>query len=153
RAHLFGGFEDQEESSISVTSGLQDEGWRSEETRVDPAAQADDVIGRAGEVSPLIPCDTVNAICRSLEMLYYRPFHETRLVLTFCIFEPAELKGKRVQMFCRKDTRWKYIPESSALFKAACAALGRRLHRGEKITKRMFEKHLFRCRLRTAGKG
>jgi hypothetical protein len=56
-------------------------------------------------------------------------------------------------MFCRKDERWKHVPESSGLFKAACAALGRRLLRGEKITKAMFLKHLFRCRLRTAGRG
>jgi hypothetical protein len=119
----------------------------------DPPITDNDVIGTAGEVSTLIPCDTVEAICRSVEEIFYRPYQEKRLVFTFRITEPPELKDQRVQMFCRKDDRWKHVPESAALFKAACAARGRRLHRGEKITKTMFLKHLFRCRLRTAGKG
>jgi hypothetical protein len=113
----------------------------------------DDVIGTAGEVSPLIACDTVDAICRSVEATYYQPYHETRIVLTFKIVEPAALANQRVQLFCRKNDRWKYTPESSALFKAACAAQGRRLHRDEKITKKMFLNHMFRCRLRASGKG
>jgi predicted transcriptional regulator len=112
-----------------------------------------DVIGVVAEVSPLIACETVQAICYSAEMVHYRPFAEKRLALSFRILEPPELKGQRVQMFCRKDDRWKYIPESSSLFKAACVAVGRRLHRGEQITKGMFLRHLFLCRLRLSGRG
>jgi hypothetical protein len=121
--------------------------------REDDTVVHDDVIATVAEVSTLIACDSVEAICRAVDEIYYRPYHETRFVFTFRIVDPAELKDQRVQMFCRKDHRWKHIPESAALFKAACAALGRRLYRGEKITKNMFLKHLFRCQLRTAGKG
>jgi hypothetical protein len=117
------------------------------------SVEEDESLGTVGEVSGLISCDVVDAICRSVEAVYYRPYHETRIVFTFRIIEPTELKDQRVQMFCRKDDRWKHIPESSALFKATCVTLNRRLHRGEKIRKAMFLKHLFRCRLRTAGTG
>ena len=120
---------------------------------IDATNADNDVIGIVGEVSSLIACDVVEAVCQSIEYAHYRPFHETRLVFTFRIVEPAALNDQRVQMFCRIDKSWKFVPESAAVFKAACVALGRRLHRGEKITKNIFLRHLYRCRLRTSGKG
>jgi hypothetical protein len=56
-------------------------------------------------------------------------------------------------MFVRYDRKWKYARESSKLFKSACVALGRRLHRGERITKSLWLRKSFRVRLRQVGEG
>lgn len=113
--------------------------------------QQDDVIGTVGDVPPSILCETVEAVCVRIEDTFYRPWCRRKLVLSFQVYAPEEHAGQIVQMFLRIKRDWPYIPASANVFKAASVSLGRKLRRGEKITKSMFLRKAFRCRLRQSG--
>jgi hypothetical protein len=106
-----------------------------------------------GESSPLIDCDVLEAVCQAITNTVYGPWNRYVWLFTFSIISPEKYLNQRVQMFVRYDKRWKYARESSKLFKSACVALGRRLYRGERITKSFWLKKAFRMRLRKVGEG
>ena len=118
-----------------------------------PDQTDDELMAVAEEVSPYIACDEVTAVCLSITKRYYRPYMRDAWVFEFGIISPEEYLNERVRMFVRRDPKWKYLPESSSLFKAACVALGRRPYRKEHITKSLWLQKAFRLRLRQSGTG
>lgn len=118
-----------------------------EEERAD-----NDLIGTSGDGGMLLPCQEVDAVCRSMKLVEFRMYRRQKYVLGFDVIEPVEYQGTRLHLYLRKGNNWKRIPPSSKLFKAACVALGRRL-RNERILKSDFVGVAFRCRLRTVDSG
>ena len=104
------------------------------------------------DAPPLLECEYVDAVCVAVETSKFRPFMQTKFVFWFEVFDPDKYAGTRLEMFARVDPRWKSPPRSSKLYRQVCIAVGR-LKRGQKITKTMFTKKAFRCRLRTVGEG
>ena len=113
----------------------------------------DELMAVAENVSPLIECEVVEAVCRSITHTYYAPFKRLVWLFTFSVISPEKYANQRLQMFVRWDKKWKYPPESSTFFKAACVAVGRRLYRGEHITKSFWLRKVFRLRVRKVGEG
>ena len=135
---------------------------RSPFTRPEPIVKADtgisddeDLIGLVGDAQTLLIVGyaAVNATCTKVETKAYR--WGTRFLFTFKIRDNEKYEGKTLFMFARLNEQWKtkYIPESSKLYKCACVAEGYRLPRGFPLTKSMFLKKIFRCRLHHVGEG
>lgn len=119
-----------------------------------PIREDDDLIGVSADGGILLPDDIthVDAICVSVTTMYFRMFKRTKMVFTFVVIEGQRVDaGTRLQMFVRFE-KWRTVPASAKLFKVACVALGKRLQ-GERITKSLFLKKAFRCRLAKIGDG
>ena len=116
------------------------------------AGESEEALFVAGESAPFIPGDRVMAICRKIEQRSYRQFGE-RLVFTFEVIEPTDYQGTKLEMFARINPKWKMVPSSSKLFRSGCVAMGKRILKGQRVTKSMFTGKVFLCKLKKSGDG
>jgi len=124
--------------------------------RIDADENDDDLIGIAAEGDPCLgPIEQVDAICRSMDgPVYWQLYKKWGYVCTFSVVEPSQYMGTKLRMFVRWEKSWNgRLPRSSKLYKCACVAVGRRIDRGQRITKSLFLNQIFRCDVKSAGKG
>jgi hypothetical protein len=121
----------------------------------------DDVIGKVGQVAPLISCKQVHAVCtgvdakpRLLRRWSSKEKQRYAIYFWFQVVEPSQHEGLELMMYCRWNPTWakKGIDYRSKLYKCACVALGRRLDRKDSITTSIFRGKIFRCSLSVVGK-
>lgn len=116
------------------------------------AKNSNDLVGVIGEAPDHLPCDVVEAVCRKVSIIKYKPCRDPKLVFEMWVYAPEQYAGVMLRMFVRLDPRWKTLPVGSKLWKMAQVAAGP-LKRRQRVTKSMFEGKAFRCRLRSVGKG
>src|SRR5262249_36794005 len=111
----------------------------------------DDIIAVAPELAPLLDCETVDAVCVSVEKKHFATYHRPKLIFNFSVIEPEMHAGTELQMFMNIDERWRKgkMAKSSKLFKCALIACGSMVGR-QPIRYSTFTKKVFRCALRTA---
>lgn len=112
----------------------------------------DDLLFTIGATAPLLDCAEVDAICIKVELTTFRPYRQGKLVFHLKVLEPAEFEGTLLQLYARLAPQWQGKPPiASKLWKIAAAATGGNLKRGQKITKSLFLRKIFRCRLKVVG--
>ena len=95
---------------------------------------------------------TVEAQCTAVNAAFY--FGQPKLTFSLKVVTPEECAGMKLEMFARNAEKWKgHPPMSSKLFKIAAVALGRLPRKQDRITKTMFLKKVFLCKLGTSGEG
>ena len=114
------------------------------------ALENNDFLCLASERPPLLNCKEVTAVCKKISKVSYRPFHQTKWVFQFEVFEPQQYQGLSLSMYVRIDPAWGKPPIHSKLSRA-CTVASKGRPKVREITKRMFVGRLFRCFLRTVG--
>ena len=111
----------------------------------------DEVLFEAGSGPSLLgEIKSVVAVCTAMKRAVY--FRQPKLVFTFTVVEPDQYAGQKLEMFAH--AKWKgQPPVSSKLFKIAAVALGRLPQKGDRITKNLFLRKVFRCKLGISGQG
>lgn len=119
------------------------------------------VIGRVGEVAPLLECKQINAVCTFVDT---KPRELPRwsskergkryaIYFRFRVVELSDYKDLELMMYCRWNPQWekKGIDYRSKLWKCACVAAGRRLDKREQITPALFMNKTFLCDVAEVG--
>ena len=109
--------------------------------------QDDEVLAVVDQAPPLLECTEAVCFCFKIERTFFAPFQTGKLVFSFRLLEPPEHEGLVLNMFV-SDQKGKRLPVRSKLYQIAKIATPD-LKRGTKISKAMFLKKVFRCRLGT----
>ncbi len=115
-----------------------------------PSIKDDDILGVVGDNPPILPplVKEVVALCKAVDLKSYRGIWDHRYVFTMQVVKPDDFEGMKLVMYARWREEWKTLPVKSKLWKLARRATGEQFKAKQKITKSLFLKKLFRCRVR-----
>jgi hypothetical protein len=127
----------------------------------EPISLGNAVLGKVGDVAPLLSCKQVQALCKRVDAV---PRELKRwsskdkgkryaIYFWFEVVEPVEYEGAELMMYCRWNPKWQKqgIDYRSKLYKCACIAAGRRLRKRDSIETAFFSGKLFVCTVAEVG--